>query len=396
MRIVWRFLIIALGLASSIIIGRVISVEALAAYSLYTITSLLVAEIAHMSVDQPMVRVLRSGEKNLNFWWSDVLIGIGVACLVCGLIASVNRALDIKPLLTHALATYLIKCLYPIWVVNGAKDRAVLMREGGITILRFLGIVFYIVLASRFVDSTQMMTVVGYVYLSCALGIFYYRVRKMPLRLETGQMASAVLFHLSYVRLYLATAPVSVFNTLVAMRLGAVGASELLATFHILSRFFSPVNIYAIMQISRYNLDILDKLRAQKSVRPILINIIWKNVLAFLAVATVIALFSNHLLSIWDLENASQSLLIVPLAMIALGIALSGPWLIIFDYFGHANAASLFGLVACIILGLGSIGFSGYTAYIIFGAFVLFADRIIKSGFVLALTRHRQGRILKR
>lgn len=391
MRIVWRFLITALGLTSSIIIARVISVEALAAYSLYTITSLLAAEIAHMSVDQPMVRVLRSGEKNLNFWWNDVLIGVVVACLFCGLIAFANRAIDIMPMLTHTLATYLIKCLYPIWVVNGAKDRAILMREGGITILRFLGILFYIIFASAFVNSTHMMTVIGYFYLSCVLGFFCYRLRKMPLRLSTRQTRSAVLFHVSHVRLYLASAPATIFNTFVAMRLGAVGASELLATFHILSRFFSPVNIYSIMQISRYNLDILDKLRGQTSVRPILRNIILKNVLVFLAVLTVVALFSNQLLAIWDLENVSQSSLFVPLAIIALGIALSGPWLIIFDFFGHANAASLFGLVACIILGLGYIGFSGYTAYITFGAFVLFADRIIKCGFVLALTRHRQG-----
>lgn len=391
MRIVWRFLIIAQGLVSSIVIARVIGVEALASYSLYVITSLMVAEVAHMAVDQPMVRVLRSREKTLAFWWNDVLVGAGVVLVASWALTLVTAALELVPILTHTLATYVIKCLYPIWVADGARDRAILLREGSITVFRFLGIAFYIALASPWVASKHLMAVVGIFYLLCALGLFFHRVRKMPLRFELRQMGSAALFHFSYARLYAASAPVSVFNALVAMRLGAVGASEVLAAFHVLSRFFSPVNIFSIMQISRFNLDLLDRLGAGENVRPLLREIIQKNVLVFLAVTAVIALFSDQLLAIWNLNEVDQSLLLLPLALIALGVAISGPWLIILDYFGRASAASVLGLVACILLGLGSLGFSDYGVFITFGAIVLFSDRLIKFGSVLGLTRPRRA-----
>jgi hypothetical protein len=391
MRIVWRFLIIALGLVSSIIIARIIGVEALASYSLYVIVSLLVAEVAHMAVDQPMVRVLRSGERNLAFWLNDVLIGAGVVLVASSALTMANEALDIVPLLANVLATYLLKCLYPVWIADGARDRALLLREGGITVFRFVGVAIYIALASAWIESADMMTVVGLVYLLCVLVMFVHRVQKMSLRLEAWQMGSAALFHFSYVRLYIASAPVTVFNALVAMRLGAAGASEILAAFHVLSRFFSPVNIFSIMQISRFNLDLLDRLGAGLSVRPHLRAIIQKNVMVFLAVTAVITLSSDQLLAIWNLEQVGQSLLVLPLATIALGVAISGPWLIISDYFGHASASSLLGLVVCILLGLGYLGFSTYSAFITFGAIVLFSDRLIKLGFVLTLTKPRPG-----
>jgi hypothetical protein len=380
LRFTLRLLIAAFGLFVTISLSRFFSVEILAEFSFVVITSLFLAEISRMAVDQSLIRRAINNEIDKRFIAYDFLFGIFLLIILIILI-SLFIPLSIKEntpaILFNALFIYTSKSISPLLVIGGFKDYAVLIREGMLVLVRGVFAIGILWFSGSYSGFMELVGLYSFVFSILILTLIFFIT---PALSDKGgnncKFTHVVRHHFAQIKVFISTSPVSLFNTLISFSFQTQGAHTAQAVYHIFNSIFSLINMMAVMSATRVNKEVLEFFNDKKRIKVIYNNVIYNNLSIFVPVSIACLLFGNHIISLWGVYEFETIYFTLMFSLYTFSISVSGLWLVILEKMGIKGV--VFYWTILIVFSLLLLSLLNVDYFLVGGLSLLAVDRLIK------------------
>jgi hypothetical protein len=377
-----RVIVLLVGLITSLFVGQVGGSDILGKFAFFLFASSFIADLSKFATDQLNLRILYEKEHDASFWVHDTLIAQVKALAICCCLIPWFGYFESAILFLNASAIVLSRSLLPLWVFSGQRAFGLVKREAMITGLR----------AASFLPTLLFIAETDQFFLFSSILFYVFTVLIFILVVTQNKIISLSIVRLSSVGLhfknfpfYLSTAPVALTSFLVSASLKDQGNFEILSIYYVLSRMFSFVNIFQVLSINHYNLDVLEKLRENKKISKFRLKIMFQSMLILLGIFMMLSAFGAEILKLWGLNSELPLFLIVYFIFVYVALAVSGPWFVVVSFFDSKEVLFRWSSALCIVLLCSFFLISNLYFLILALGAILATDRIFKLIFSIRL-----------